>query len=184
MVKINTLNLDSISQIGDNAFQSSTITHLTLSNIDKLGKSTFAGCKGLTTLTIKNLDEINENTFEIYDETLGNNVIEINLKDVRYIGNYAFMGFNNLKVANIDESCQYIGAHAFSGCEKLETIHISDATKLGYSDSFVNQEYVHNRVIDILKGKFQLLDMSQPIESINADGWTSVQIGEKNATQK
>lgn len=182
MVKIKQLILEDIPSLGNNAFQSSTIEELTLSGIEQLGEDVFAGCKELTKLTIEDLDTISDGTFEIYDETLGNNVTEIVLKDVNYIGDYAFNGFNNLKTVTIDGSCGYIGAHAFSGCDSLETINISNQTKLGYSDSFVKQEYVQNRVQNILAGQFDLIDTSVPIDTIKPEGWTSSKEGEKNAS--
>lgn len=183
MVKINDLYLENISQIGDAAFQSSTIKNITLSGIDELGDGSFAGVKGLETLTIKDLDEISEDAFEMYDTTV-NKVKTINLENVRYIGAYAFKGFPELTTVNVDENCEYIGAHAFTGCDKLETINLSDKTKLGYSDSFVNQDYVHNRVQAILDGTFNLMDTSTPIETVSPEGWTSVQVGEENSTEK
>ena len=184
MVKIDNLTLKNNVTVGANAFQSSTIQNIALSNLASLGEAAFAGCKGLTSLTIENLEEIKEDTFEVYDTTLGNNVTSINLANVNYIGDYAFSGFENLETVNIDGTCGYVGAHAFSGCKKLTTINIADETRLGYSDSFVNQQYIHDRVNAILAGTFDMTDPETPIDKIAPEGWYSNKTGLNNKTEK
>lgn len=179
--KINNLTLVDNGDIGSQAFVSATIKNLTLSNVTSLGKECFGYVKGLETLTIENLDTIGENSFKIEDDQV-NNVQTIILKDVRYIGNYAFKGFSSLENVTIEGSCQYIGAHAFSGCENLKKIDIADETRLGYSDSFVNQQYVHDRVAAILAGSFALIDTTPAIDEILPEGWTSVKTGGQNST--
>lgn len=181
MSKITNLTLEDINKLGDNAFQSSTVTNLTLSNITELGASVFAGCKGLSSLTIKNVEQISDSMFEVYDTTLGNNVTSITLDNVSEIGDYAFQNFANLQTVTISGTCDVVGAHAFSGCESLKQINISDDTKLGYSDSFVSQQEIRDRVQDILAGTFTLPDLSTPIETIAPDGWTSSRVGENNS---
>lgn len=183
MAKITNLTLRNISSIEDAAFQSSTIETLHLDGIESLGDGVFAGVNGLTNLIIENVDRIEEGTFKVYDTTLGNNVEKITLRNVSYIGNYAFYNFNNLKEVVIEETCDYVGAHAFTGCDSLETISISDQTRLGYSDSFVNQDSIHDRVESILAGGFSLLDTSVPIETVSPEEWTSYKIGEFNSTE-
>lgn len=186
MVKVEDLTVKNIEAIGENAFQSATINSLTLSNIALLGNSSFAGCKGLTKLTIENVPKIDESSFEVYDSNF-NNVETIVLRDVEYIGNYAFYNFSKLKHVTIDGSCGYVGAHAFSGCESLNTdgaITIQEETKLGYSDSLVYQSAVYQRVINILKGMFTLDLPQQQIEAIEPEGWASVRKGENNAAEQ
>ena len=186
MVKIDTLVLDNISEIGDSAFQSSTIKNITLSNIDSMGKGAFAGVKELAALTIENVERIEEGTFEIYNTEEGNSVETLILKNVDYIGSYAFYSFNSLKKVYIDQSCGYVGAHAFTGCDSLtgeDAIVIADTTRLGYSDVLVNQPSIHDRVKAILADKFGLDDLSTPIGSISPEGWTSVKTGEANSAE-
>lgn len=183
MAEINNLTLRNITSIEDAAFQSSTIDTIHLDGIDQLGDGVFAGVEGLTNLIIDNVDRIEEGTFEIYDTTLGNNVEKLTLRDVGYIGDYAFYHFNNLKEVVIEETCEYVGAHAFTGCDSLETISISDQTRLGYSDSFVNQDAIHERVQGVLAGGFSLMDTSVPIQEISPEGWTSYKNGESNSTE-
>ena len=183
MAKITNLTLRNISSIEDAAFQSSTIETLHLDGIESLGDGVFAGVNGLTNLIIENVARIEEGTFKVYDTTLGNNVEKITLRNVSYIGNYAFYNFNNLKEVVIEETCDYVGAHAFTGCDSLETISISDQTRLGYSDSFVNQDSIYDRVESILAGGFSLLDTSIPIETVSPEEWTSYKIGEFNSTE-
>lgn len=157
------------------AFNGATIHSLTLSGVKLLDDNTFAGVKDLQKLTISDVPRIEEGTFKVYE---GND------NEVDYVGNYAFKGFTNLKHVYVDGTVQYVGAHAFTGCESLESIDLSDETRLGYSSAFVDQDYVHNRVINILKDQFVLFDMSQPIDTIQSDGWTSVQVGLHNSTDK
>lgn len=184
MVDIDTLILKDIVSLGSNAFQSSTIANLTLSNIKEIGSDVFAGCEGLTNLTIQGLDKIGDGMFEVYDETLGNSVTNITLENVQEVGAYAFKNFKELETVTLDDSCEIIGAHAFSGCPNLKNINtISEHTKLGYSDSFVNQPYIHDRVQKILSDKFALIDTTPAIEQIAPEGWTSVQTGKNNRTE-
>ena len=183
MVKVDTLKLENIESIADNAFQSSTITDLTLSSVTELGEDVFAGCKGLTNLTIENVAEISEGTFKVYDETLGNNVTLITLNNVTRIGNYAFKGFNNLTTVIIGEGCQYVGAHAFTGCDSLTEINIGEEVRLGYSDSLADIPGIHERVQAILNGTYNLPDLSTPIDTIAPDGWTSAKTGANNAAE-
>lgn len=107
LAKITNLTLRNISSIEDAAFQSSTIETLHLDGIESLGDGVFAGVNGLTNLIIENVDRIEEGTFKVYDTTLGNNVEKIILRNVSYIGNYAFYNFNNLKEVVIEETCDY-----------------------------------------------------------------------------
>lgn len=186
MVKVEDLTVKNTEAIGEYAFQSATINNLTLSNIALLGNGSFAGCKGLTQLTIENVPRLDENSFKVYDSNF-NNVETIVLKDVDYIGSYAFYNFSKLKNVTIDGSCGYIGAHAFSGCESLNTdgaITIQNETKLGYSNSLVYQSAIYKRVADILKGKFALDVPQKPIEKIEPEGWASVRTGESNAVDQ
>ena len=183
MVKVDTLKLENIESIADSAFQSSTITDLTLSGVTELGENVFGGCKGLTNLTIENVAEISEGTFKVYDETLGNNVTLITLNNVAYIGDYAFRGFNNLATVIIGEGCQYVGAHAFTGCDSLTEINIGEEVRLGYSDSLVDIPGIHERVQAILNGTYNLPDLSAPIDTIVPDGWTSVKTGANNSAE-
>ena len=183
MVKVDTLKLENIESIADSAFQSSTITDLTLSGVTELGENVFGGCKGLTNLTIENVAEISEGTFKVYDETLGNNVTLITLNNVAYIGDYAFRGFNNLATVIIGEGCQYVGAHAFTGCDSLTEINIGEEVRLGYSDSLVDIPGIHERMQAILNGTYNLPDLSAPIDTIVPDGWTSVKTGANNSAE-
>ncbi len=181
---IESLTIQNTTAIGEYAFNGAEIENLTLSNIKEIGEGAFGGCKNLTSLTIENVDKLEEDTFKIYDEMLSNNVTEITLKNVRYIGNYAFKGFKNLETVNVEPTCQYVGAHAFSGCDKLTTITIDGSTKLGYSDSFVRQEYIRERVNAILAGKFDMIDPDIPIDEIHPEGWYSVRTGTQNRTEE
>ena len=178
---INNLVLKNMDSVGSQAFVSSTIRNITISNISEIGSEAFAYLKGLETLTIEDLDEISDTSFQIDDD--GVCAVEtITLRNVRRIGAYAFKNFKNLKKVVIEGSCEFIGAHAFSGCENLETIDIADETRLGYSDSFVHQQYVHDRVAAILAGSFALIDTTPAIDEILPEGWTSVKTGGQNST--
>ena len=178
---INNLVLKNMDSVGSQAFVSATIRNITISNISEIGSEAFAYLKGLETLTIEDLEEISDTSFRIEDE--GVCAVEtITLRNIRRIGAYAFENFKNLKEVVIEGGCEYIGAHAFSGCSSLESIDIADETRLGYSDSFVNQQYVHDRVAAILAGSFALIDTTPAIDEILPEGWTSVKTGGQNST--
>ena len=182
-VKTKSITLDNVSSVGDYAFQFATVHELTLSNIGQMGKSSFLGCKELTTLTLSNITEISEGAFRMPDDAVNESVTIVNLSNVETIGNYAFKNFTKLETVNIDGSCGYVGAHAFSGCDTLKNINISDETRLGYSDVLVNQGYIHDRVEAILANGFSLYDPETVIETIAPAGWTSVRTGEANAAE-
>ena len=189
--KIDTVILKNNVQIGSQAFADSTIQHIVLSGVSSLGPEAFAYVTELKTLTIEDLNEISDASFRIEDHAV-NAVEEIRLKNVEWIGNYAFNNFSNLKHVYVEGSCRYIGAHAFSGCGKLETIDISPKTRLGYSDSFVrvrdrerpDRNPVYDRVQAILRDQFQVINTDTPIREIRPDGWTSYQIGKENVTDR
>ena len=182
------LTLEDMEAIGDGAFVNSDITNLTLRNIKTLGLSSFAYLDGLTNLTIENLERIDESSFEASTINPDENKVElITLKNVDYIGNYAFYNFKNLKKVVIDGSCGYVGAHAFSGCDSLNVdgaIVIQDETKLGYSNSLVHQTAILDRVTAVLNGMFSLVETQTPIDQIFPEGWTSVKTGENNRTEQ
>lgn len=179
--KIDEVVLKENTVVESYAFKDATIKSLTLSNVTSVGEAAFEGVDELEVLNIENLERIEEGTFKIYDGRVSA-VETINLSNVEYIGHYAFKGFANLKTVNIEGNCGYIGAHAFSGCENLKKIDIADETRLGYSDSFVNQQYVHDRVAAILAGSFALIDTTPAIDEILPEGWTSVKTGGQNST--
>lgn len=172
-------------EIGDNSFANAKIKSVTLLDIDKVGKGAFAGITELTDITIKNVNTIGENMFEIYPNQDGNNVTHLTLDNVNRIEAYAFKDFNNLETVTITETCGYIGAHAFTGCDKLKSIDITDKTRLGYSDSFVNLEtdYVKNRVEKILKDQYTMIIDGKEVSLIAPDGWTSAKTGTENGTE-
>lgn len=182
MAKIDELILTQGTVIEPYSFNSATVKSITLDGVASVAEDAFAGIKELADLTIRNLDRIEEGTFTVYDGNV-NNVTELYLDHVGYIGNYAFSGFKNLTTVHIDGSCGYVGAHAFTGCDKLTQINIPDETRLGYSDVLVKQDYIHDRVEAILADGFSLYDPETVIEAIAPAGWTSVRTGEANAAE-
>lgn len=170
-------------EIEKNAFASATIRHLTLTDIGALGEAAFVGLKQLETLTVTNLDVIDNSTFKAYNPD-DNHVKTMNLTDIRYIGAYAFENFQQLETVNISGDCEYIGAHAFSGCDSLKTINIADSTRLAYSDSFVRQPAIRDRVEAILAGQFDLIEINTPMDPILPDKWTSYKVGVSNSVSK
>ena len=123
---------DSITSIGDYAFQNNTIKDFAIPNyVETLGKYAFYNCKNLQEVFIPNsVTAIGAYTFYGC-----NGITKLNISEnVATIGDYAFYGCSNLTVLNIPNKVESINRYAFANCTGISKINIPDSvTYLGYN---------------------------------------------------
>lgn len=112
---------DSVTFIGDEAFQDSAIKELNLKNVTSIGRSAFSSCVGLESITLPAaVTEIHESAFSGCSS----------LKEVRFneniksIGDYAFKDCTALESVVIPDSVESIGKEAFMGCTGLKSARL------------------------------------------------------------
>lgn len=102
-----------LTHIGDYAFAGSALTSVTLpESVETMGKGVFARCESLTSANINS----------------------------KYIGDFAFLGANNLRNVTVGANVGYILKAAFSGCTALTAVNFDPACKLTRIDdeAFIN----------------------------------------------
>ena len=118
---------NSVTDIGDWAFEYSNIKSITIPNsVTHIGSGAFYGCTGLTSVNISNCaTEISDYMFYgctgLTDITVPNSVIDI--------GSNAFYGCTGLTNITIPNSVTSIGNSAFSGCTGLSSVTIGSGVK-------------------------------------------------------
>ncbi len=102
------INLDALYEIGSNAFYTTDLSEIDLSNAQKLGTYAFAYCEQLRTVTFGAQDVRLEEGAFAYDKALS----AVNgMQNVSYVGDYAF-AYSILPGADLS-GASYIGTHAF-----------------------------------------------------------------------
>lgn len=117
--KITFANQDIICEIGESAFENTTLTSYPLTNSDQyvaIDNSAFSGCKQLATLALpNNVVIVGDNAFEdctaIKSLTTGSNC--------GLLGHGAFAGCASLTSIKFNDGLKYIGAGAFKNCTSL-----------------------------------------------------------------
>ena len=123
---------DSITSIGDYAFQNNTIKDFAIPNyVETLGKYAFYNCKNLQEVFIPN----SVTAIGAYAFYSCNGITKLNISEnVATIGDYAFYGCSNLTVLNIPNKVESINRYAFANCTGISKINIPDSvTYLGYN---------------------------------------------------
>lgn len=137
-----------ITSIGEQAFQNSLLTSITLPNsIMSIEKAAFKGCTSLTNVYFSNsINHIGEEAFEGCDKlmniSLPNNLVTIGINafkncyklaraiipnSVTTIGNSAFSGCKSIGNLTIGNKVLTIGGNAFQNCSILKRIIIPDS---------------------------------------------------------
>ncbi|SEF58542.1 Leucine rich repeat-containing protein [Eubacterium ruminantium] len=99
-----TINLKSVTEIGDSAFENSTIKEIKIpGTIKKIGGYAFYSCESLEKIVIP--------------------------EGVKYIGNNAFTLCTSLSKVDIPMSCETIGERCFFGCSALKKVVIPSGVK-------------------------------------------------------
>ena len=110
-IRLGSVSLTGITEIGENAFNSSNLRSITLpeNGLKTIGGSAFYQCKSLESVTIP--------------------------KSVETWGNYAF-SYSGLKTVILSEELKTIGNYAFYQCKGLESVTIPASVETLGSDAF------------------------------------------------
>ncbi len=127
---------DGVTGIADNAFNSCSLTNVTIGNsVASLGGSAFYNCSGLTSVTIPN------NVGSIGWDAFGNcyNLTNVTIgSGVTNIGGYAFESCSGLTSITLGSGVTSIAYDAFYSCSSLTTVTIpASVTSIG-SSCFLN----------------------------------------------
>lgn len=160
------INLENVESIGNNAFATSGITSVTLSNLKSLGSAVFGGCTSLSEVILPNtLTELPSNVFggctSLRSITIPNSVTMIGLSaftgsglenitipdSVESLGETSFSACKNLTEVTLGAGVTSIGNKAFGGCTSLATVNnLRDDIELG-TDVFKDCIFQVERVI-------------------------------------
>lgn len=113
-----------VTEIGDNVFQSSSITKITADSVTKVGESAFYGCSKLTTVDMPSLTEIGDTAFR------DSGITEISAKDVTKVGSQVFLctALTTVDMPSVTET----GGYAFSGCTGLTNVKLPNLATVGF----------------------------------------------------
>ena len=121
LIRIDLLNADSVTTIGDNAFEGCTLLKEIVlpESLEIIGDSAFAGCEALREIVLsESLEVIRDNAF------MGCTSLECVEfpNSLTTIGNKAFLNCNKLECIELSESITSIGERAFNNCPILNTV--------------------------------------------------------------
>ncbi len=131
-----------IRSVGENAFQNSTVTSVTLpETIKQISSKAFIDCKNLKSVTIKSNKGMKEDgtlDFRVDSTDDEGNIVpgDIYLSGKTYyimptsIGDSAFSGCTSLETVNIS-GIQTIGASVFAGCTALKNVNFDFSNMYG-----------------------------------------------------
>ena len=127
---------DSITSIGDFAFQNSSIKDFVIpESVNEIGTYAFYSCTGLTEMHIPNsVAEIKDYTF--YNCT-GIKRLTIS-RTIKTIGKYAFYNCSGISKLVIPDKTESIGLCAFANCKSIEEINIPDSVSSIGESAFSN----------------------------------------------
>ncbi|MCR5448314.1 MAG: leucine-rich repeat protein [Solobacterium sp.] len=123
-----------VTEIGQNAFQNSTVVSVVLpESVKSLSKYAFQNCKSLKSVTLPDgLDSIGQYAFQ-YCSSLS----EINVpSSLKSIYDYAFSNCSSLPAFTLPDGIDYIGTSAFNSCNKLTYFFIPKSLRVVGSGAF------------------------------------------------
>jgi len=121
---------DSVTSIGEYAFQASNITSVTIpDSVTSISNGAFSSCSSLTSVTIGNgVTSIGRSAFSSCSSFTSVTIPS----SVTSIGTNAFAGCSGLTSVTIPSSVTSIGTNAFGGCSSLTSVTIpSSVTSIG-----------------------------------------------------
>ena len=125
---------ETVTSIGDKAFQNSSIVNITLpEGLDKIDNSTFSGCKKLTSILLpESIESIGAGAFYNCES-----LTEIDIPDaVTTISNTAFETCYKLVSITIGKSVATIGKSAFLYCNSLANVVFEEKSSLTDLDDY------------------------------------------------
>lgn len=128
-----TFSIDSetVTSIGEGAFQYSAISDLNLGKVNSIGKSAFLNCPALVSIQIDGLSNVSNEAFK--------NCASLSTAEIlglSYISSDLFNGCKNLTEVHIPDAT-YVNARAFENCISLGEICLESASTV-YSTAFNN----------------------------------------------
>jgi len=136
---------DSVTSIGDRAFQDSDLTSITIPNsVTSIGESAFKDCTSLASITLPNsVTSMGISLFvgctSLASITLPNSITSI--------GDFAFVGCTSLTSITIPNSVTSIGGLAFANCDNLASVTIpASVTTVG---EYAFRDWTSSQTINI-----------------------------------
>ena len=141
---------DSVTQIGTNAFNGTSITTITIpAGITVIALGVFTGCTNLTEITVAAANSdfsdisgvlFNKTATELLQYPIGNARTSYTIpRSVMHIEHSAFSGCSNLTSVIIPKSVTSVDSYAFASCSNLESITFNSQTPPTFSTSVFNQ---------------------------------------------
>jgi len=155
-IQLDLTNLpENVIEIADYTFSScKNLSSVKFSdNINRIGKSTFSYCTGLSEIVLPaNLLEIEEDTFRGCT-----NLSKVNFSNkISKIGSYAFYGCTSLSDITLPENLIEISYYAFKNCTNLSSVSFSDKIKIISLSAFENCTSLANiELPDSVEGIYQ-----------------------------
>lgn len=116
---------ESVTKIGESAFQRAPLTYIEMPGVVEIGKSAFRSCKNLTSITFPStLTTLNDGVFE------DSGLTEVTVPGI--LTGYDFARAEALATVVLEEGITEVPNYAFSGCSALTSVSLpSTLTKIG-----------------------------------------------------
>lgn len=158
------LDLNSVTEIGAHAFQSSGLTSVLLPvSVQTLGEYAFYQCSALKTADIGTIPSLPESVFRNCTS-----LTDLQLNSVCSINNQAFKDCTSLKNIFLPESLSQIGNFVFSGCVNLNDITVSASNHTFRDENGVLLNAEGNKIITFPCGRTGSYIVPDGIKDINA----------------
>ena len=136
---LKTLDMSSITEVGERAFEGSAITAVNLlSDGVVIGKAAFYGCTTLTNAVLGKDARIGDYAFA------GSGVKSVALGTGATVASFAFSGCSSLSAFDFSGVTGRLGDYAFYGCTSLKSVSAPLVTELGagcFADCFALQSF-------------------------------------------
>ncbi len=120
--RLSHVDLRSVVEIGDNAFEGTSIKVLSVPNAESIGESSFMGCRSLVRIHLsRKLRRIA--AFAFSDDTA---LLSVHVP-AGDVGASAFMGCTSLRQVVLSDSVHGLGEAAFLGCVSLDSVCFSSS---------------------------------------------------------
>ena len=129
--KLQSINLQNIKEIQEEAFSRTDLRELNLESVVKVGKLAFSESRNIRKVNTPKLKEMEYGAFNICEK-----LESINLEKVQEIPDYAFYNCKALEWIDISNAIA-VGDHAFSGAVSLKVARLNKAREIK-NDAFSN----------------------------------------------
>ena len=193
------LELDYITSVGSNAFQTSAVKELTfVGPMTKVGGAAFASCKSLTKITVNNtgdritmgvqafkdssvLTSVNLNGFNLSNYLFENvngltGGLSVVITNVATLGEMSFKNASNLSYVEITGPLTTLGTSAFTGCHNLTTAKITNTldTPASSSSSFVELKAIKDVTLHGIQIGYRMFYKVTTLENLTITNYTTI----------